>query len=140
MRKKTRKLIGTVALLTIVICYAFIAMALAEGRILAAPKALQVVAYALLGFVRSGSGVGQASALAASDPLDDLSRPAAGRARTGVEAPGALAIRTGVFARPRRSGFGLVARIEVGLVVRFLVVRRHDVLLPVAPAVPASGR
>ena len=51
MRKKTRKLIGTVALLTIVICYAFIAMALAEGHILAAPKALQVVAYALLGFV-----------------------------------------------------------------------------------------
>jgi hypothetical protein len=50
MRKKTRKLIGTVALLTIVINYAFIAMALAEGRILAAPKALQVVAYALLGF------------------------------------------------------------------------------------------
>ena len=51
MRKKTRKLIGTIALVTIVISYAFIAMALAESRILAAPKALQVVAYALLGFV-----------------------------------------------------------------------------------------
>jgi hypothetical protein len=49
--KRIRKLIGTVAIVTFVIVYAFVAMALAESRIVAAPKAIQVLAYALLGFV-----------------------------------------------------------------------------------------
>ena len=51
MSKRIRKLIGTVAIVTFVIVYAFVAMALAESRIVAAPKAIQVLAYALLGFV-----------------------------------------------------------------------------------------
>jgi hypothetical protein len=49
--KRIRKLIGTVAILTIVIVYAFVAMALAESRIVEAPKAVQVLAYALLGLL-----------------------------------------------------------------------------------------
>jgi Protein of unknown function (DUF2842) len=51
MPKRIRKLVGTVMLLTIVIVYAFVAMALAESRILAAPQAVQVIAYAVLGFL-----------------------------------------------------------------------------------------
>jgi hypothetical protein len=51
MRKRMRKLIGTVMILTIVIVYAFVAMALAESRIQEAPQAVQVVAYMVLGFV-----------------------------------------------------------------------------------------
>jgi hypothetical protein len=49
--KRIRKLIGTVAILAIVIVYAFVAMALAESRIVEAPKAIQVVAYAVLGLL-----------------------------------------------------------------------------------------
>src|SRR4051812_8736467 len=49
--KRIRKLIGTVAILAIVIVYAFVAMALAESRIVDAPKAVQVLAYAMLGLL-----------------------------------------------------------------------------------------
>lgn len=51
MPKRIRKLIGTVAILAIVIVYAFVAMALAESRIVEAPKAIQVLAYVVLGFL-----------------------------------------------------------------------------------------
>jgi Protein of unknown function (DUF2842) len=49
--QRIRKLIGTVAIVTFVIVYAFVAMALAESRIVDAPTAIQVVAYVLLGLV-----------------------------------------------------------------------------------------
>jgi hypothetical protein len=51
MRRRTRKLIGSLAILTFVIVYAPVAMALAEGRIRDTPLAVQVVAYILLGLV-----------------------------------------------------------------------------------------
>ena len=51
MPKRIRKLIGTVAILAIVIVYAFVAMALAESRIVEAPQVIRVVAYAVLGFL-----------------------------------------------------------------------------------------
>jgi len=49
MRRRTRKLIGTIAMLMFVIIYGPIAMALAEGRIREAPGAVQALAYAFLG-------------------------------------------------------------------------------------------
>jgi hypothetical protein len=49
MRRRTRKLIGTAAILTFVMIYAPIAMALAESRIVEAPQAVQAVAYLVLG-------------------------------------------------------------------------------------------
>ena len=51
MRKRTRKLIGTVTILLVVIVYGPLAMALADSRIALAPQALQVVAYLVLGLV-----------------------------------------------------------------------------------------
>jgi hypothetical protein len=50
MRKRTRKLVGTIGMVAFVIVYAPIAMALAESRILEAPQAVQIIAYILLGF------------------------------------------------------------------------------------------
>ena len=49
MRKRTRKLIGTVLILLFVLIYGPVAMALAESRILAAPQAVQVLAFVALG-------------------------------------------------------------------------------------------
>jgi ABC-type Na+ efflux pump permease subunit len=49
MHRRTRKLIGTAAILAFVVIYSLVAMALAESRILAAPKAVQTVAYMILG-------------------------------------------------------------------------------------------
>lgn len=49
MRKRTRKLIGTAAILIFVMIYGPVAMALAESRIMEAPQALQTVAYIVLG-------------------------------------------------------------------------------------------
>ena len=51
MRRRTRKLIGTVAILLVVIVYGPLAMALADSRIALAPQPLQVVAYIVLGLV-----------------------------------------------------------------------------------------
>lgn len=47
--RRLRVLIGSVAILVFVCLYALIAMALAESRILEAPKLVQTVAYFLLG-------------------------------------------------------------------------------------------
>ena len=49
MRKRTRKLIGTVTILLVVIVYGPLAMALAESRIQAAAPPVQAVAFLLLG-------------------------------------------------------------------------------------------
>ncbi|MGN6094812.1 MAG: DUF2842 domain-containing protein [Bosea sp. (in: a-proteobacteria)] len=49
MRQRTRKLVGTVAILAFVCIYALIAMALAQGRITEAPKLVQGIAYVALG-------------------------------------------------------------------------------------------
>ncbi|MFL5117945.1 MAG: DUF2842 domain-containing protein [Microvirga sp.] len=49
MRKRTRKLIGTALILLFVLIYGPVAMALAESRILAAPQAIQVIAFVVLG-------------------------------------------------------------------------------------------
>jgi hypothetical protein len=51
MRRRTRKLIGTVAILAVVIVYGPVAMALADSRIAMAPQALQVLAHVALGLV-----------------------------------------------------------------------------------------
>jgi membrane protein implicated in regulation of membrane protease activity len=51
MRKRTRKLIGTAAILLVVIVYGPLAMALADSRIALAPQPLQVVAFVVLGLV-----------------------------------------------------------------------------------------
>jgi predicted membrane channel-forming protein YqfA (hemolysin III family) len=51
MTKRTRKLIGTVLILIFICLYAPIAMAIAEGRILEAPKLVQTLAYIALGLV-----------------------------------------------------------------------------------------
>ncbi|HVL71847.1 MAG TPA: DUF2842 domain-containing protein [Beijerinckiaceae bacterium] len=51
MRRRTRKLIGAVAMPLFVMAYALIAMALAESRIMEAPKLVQTVWYAVLGLV-----------------------------------------------------------------------------------------
>jgi hypothetical protein len=49
MQRRTRKLIGTAAILAFIVIYSLVAMALAESRILAAPKAVQTLAYMVLG-------------------------------------------------------------------------------------------
>ncbi len=49
MSARLRKLIGTTAMLLFIGFYALFAMAVAEGRIQAAPYALQVVLYVVLG-------------------------------------------------------------------------------------------
>jgi hypothetical protein len=49
MRKRTRKLVGTVLILLFVLIYGPVAMALAESRILAAPQVVQVLAFVVLG-------------------------------------------------------------------------------------------
>ena len=51
MRRRTRKLIGTAAILLVVIAYGPLAMALADSRIALAPQPLQVLAYMVLGLV-----------------------------------------------------------------------------------------
>jgi hypothetical protein len=51
MRKRTRKLIGTVAMLAVVIVYGPLAMALADSRIALAPQPLQTLAFVVLGLV-----------------------------------------------------------------------------------------
>jgi Protein of unknown function (DUF2842) len=48
---RTRKLIGTIAMVLLVPVYALIAMALAQGRITEAPGWLQAILYAGLGIV-----------------------------------------------------------------------------------------
>lgn len=49
MRKRQRKLIGTVAILAFVMIYAPVAMALADSKISQAPHLLQTLAYLVLG-------------------------------------------------------------------------------------------
>lgn len=49
MSRRTRQLIGTLALLAFVLVYGPVAMAFAESRILEAPKAVQTLAYLVLG-------------------------------------------------------------------------------------------
>jgi len=49
MRRRARKLIGTVVIMVFVLIYGPVAMALAESRILEAHQAVQVVAYIILG-------------------------------------------------------------------------------------------
>jgi hypothetical protein len=49
MPRRTRKLIGTLAIFVFVLVYGPLAMALAESRIVEAPKPIQVVAYAIIG-------------------------------------------------------------------------------------------
>jgi predicted membrane channel-forming protein YqfA (hemolysin III family) len=49
MPRRTRKLIGTLAMFAFVLVYAPIAMALAESRIVDAPKPVQTIAYLVLG-------------------------------------------------------------------------------------------
>ena len=51
MGMRTRKLIGTVAMLIFIITYALFAMAIAEGRITEAPKLVQTLAYIVLGLI-----------------------------------------------------------------------------------------
>jgi len=49
MTRRTRKLIGTLAMIAFVLIYAPLAMALAESRIQEAPQPWQALAYAVLG-------------------------------------------------------------------------------------------
>jgi hypothetical protein len=49
MTRRTRKLIGTVAIMVFVCVYALVAMALAQGRITEASKTWQAIWYAFLG-------------------------------------------------------------------------------------------
>ena len=49
MRRRTRKLIGTIVILVFVMAYGPLAMALAESRIMEAPKWAQAIAYMLIG-------------------------------------------------------------------------------------------
>jgi hypothetical protein len=49
MRRRTRSLIGTIGILTFVILYAPLAMAVADSRISQAPALIQTVLYCLLG-------------------------------------------------------------------------------------------
>lgn len=51
MSMRWRKLIGTVVMLVFIFTYALFAMAVAEGRITAAPKLIQTVAYIVLGLI-----------------------------------------------------------------------------------------
>lgn len=49
MRRRTRTLIGTFAILAFVVVYAPLAMALADSRIAETPPAVQAVLYSILG-------------------------------------------------------------------------------------------
>jgi hypothetical protein len=49
MSIRTRKLLGTVIMLALVIVYALVAMGFAQGRITEAPAWLQAILYALIG-------------------------------------------------------------------------------------------
>ena len=49
MPRRLRVLIGTIAILVFVCLYALVAMALAESRIVDAPRLVQTVVYFLLG-------------------------------------------------------------------------------------------
>ena len=49
MPRRTRKLVGTLAIFMFVLVYGPLAMALAESRILEAPRLVQTLAYAILG-------------------------------------------------------------------------------------------
>ena len=49
MRRRTRSLIGTIGILTFVILYAPLAMAVADSRISQAPALIQTVLYCMLG-------------------------------------------------------------------------------------------
>ena len=49
--RRVRTLIGTIVILVFVCVYALVAMALAESRIVDAPKLVQTIAYFLLGIV-----------------------------------------------------------------------------------------
>ena len=51
MRRRTRKLIGTAGMLSFVVVYGPVAMALADSRIALAPQAVQALAYLILGLV-----------------------------------------------------------------------------------------
>jgi RsiW-degrading membrane proteinase PrsW (M82 family) len=51
MGTRTRKLVGSVVMIVLVIVYALTAMALAQGRITEAPPWAQVVLYALIGLL-----------------------------------------------------------------------------------------
>lgn len=49
MKQRSRKFVGTVAILVFVCIYALVAMGLAQGRITEAPKLVQTLAYIALG-------------------------------------------------------------------------------------------
>jgi predicted membrane channel-forming protein YqfA (hemolysin III family) len=49
MRRRTRKFLGTLFMLVFVCVYALVAMALAQGRVQAAPKLVQMVFYVVVG-------------------------------------------------------------------------------------------
>jgi hypothetical protein len=49
MRRRTRKLIGTIAMLAFILVYVPLAMALAESRIRETAGAVQALAYMILG-------------------------------------------------------------------------------------------
>ncbi|WP_420103118.1 DUF2842 domain-containing protein [Bosea sp. (in: a-proteobacteria)] len=49
MTQRSRKLVGTFAILIFVCVYALVAMALAQGRVTEAPKLVQTVVYVVLG-------------------------------------------------------------------------------------------
>ncbi len=49
MRRRTRSLIGTIAMLAFIVVYAPLAMALADSRIAETPAPVQAILYALLG-------------------------------------------------------------------------------------------
>jgi predicted membrane channel-forming protein YqfA (hemolysin III family) len=49
MQRRIRKLVGTLAIFVFVIFYALVAMALAESRIVDAPKLIQTIFYVVLG-------------------------------------------------------------------------------------------
>jgi hypothetical protein len=51
MRRRKRKLIGTIVILAFVMIYGPIAMALAESRIMESPKWVQAIAYMVIGLV-----------------------------------------------------------------------------------------
>jgi hypothetical protein len=51
MRQRTRKLIGTAAMLAFVVIYGPLAMALADSRIVETPTAVQTLIFLVLGIV-----------------------------------------------------------------------------------------
>ncbi|CAH1671863.1 conserved hypothetical protein [Hyphomicrobiales bacterium] len=49
MRRRTRKFLGTVFMLVFVCVYALVAMALAQGRVQASSKGIQMAFYVIVG-------------------------------------------------------------------------------------------